>query len=187
MPGRVGAARHSSQLKNEEKGMPRSPRMNVAVAAPEVYRHLMQLEELVAGKLEPRLLHLLKLRASQINGCAYCIGMHTAEALRDGDTPERLTLLDAWPESSLYSEKERAALGWIEEITLIADSGASDEAYEKLGTKFSPEEIVWLTTAGTLINAWNRIAIASRVEYHAPHQPAAKTAEAAPAGEMTVG
>jgi len=78
--------------------MPGKSRMNVAAAAPEVYRHLMQLEKLVAAKLEPRLLHLLKLRASQINGCAYCIGMHTDEALRDGETTERLTLLDAWPE-----------------------------------------------------------------------------------------
>lgn len=163
------------------------PRMNVAATAPEVYRHLMELEDLVAGKLEPRLLHLLKLRASQINGCAYCIGMHTAEALRDGDTPERLTLLDAWPESSLYSEKERAALGWIEEVTLIADSGASDEAFDTLRSQFSSEEIVWLTTAATLINAWNRIAISSRIEYHAPHQAAAKAAQVAPAGEMTVG
>src|SRR3954447_14959512 len=142
-------------------------RMNVGAAAPEVYRHLMQLEELVAGKIEPRLLHLLKLRASQINGCAYCIGMHTDEALRDGETPERLTLLDAWPESSLYSDKERAALQWVEEVTLIADSGASDEAFDTLKSRFSEEEIVWLTTAATLINAWNRIAISSRLEYHA--------------------
>lgn len=151
--------------------MPNKMRMNVAAVAPEVYRHLMQLEELVAGKVEPRLLHLLKLRASQINGCAYCIGMHTDEALRDGETPERLTLLDAWPESSFYSDKERAALQWIEEVTLIADAGASDEAFGKLKPQFSDEEIVWLTIAATLINAWNRIAISSRIEYHA-HRPA---------------
>jgi AhpD family alkylhydroperoxidase len=149
--------------------MPGKPRMNVAAVAPDVYRHLMDLEQLVANKLEPRLLHLLKLRASQINGCAYCIGMHTAEALRDGETVERLTLLDAWSESSLYSDTERAALQWIEEVTLIADSGASDESFDKLKTRFSEEEIVWLTTAATLINAWNRIAISSRLEYRAPH------------------
>ena len=163
--------------------MPNKPRMNVAAVAPDVYRHLMQLEELVASKLEPRLLHLLKLRASQINGCAYCIGMHTDEALRDGETPERLTLLDAWPESSLYSDRERAALQWVEEVTLIADSGASDEAFEQLKSQFSDEEIVWLTTAATLINAWNRIAISSRIEYR-PHRPATQPA---PAGEMAVG
>jgi AhpD family alkylhydroperoxidase len=159
--------------------MPGKPRMNVAAVAPDVYRHLMQLEELVAGKLEPRLLHLLKLRSSQINGCAYCIGMHTDEALRDGETPERLTLLDAWPESSLYNDRERAALRWIEEITLIADGGASDEAYDTLKSQFNDDEIVWLTTAATLINAWNRIAIASRIEYHA-HRAVAETAHPGP-------
>ena len=161
-------------------------RMNVAAAAPDVYRHLMQLEQLVAAKLEPRLLHLLKLRASQINGCAYCIAMHTDEALRDGDTPERLTLLDAWPESSLYSDRERAALHWVEELTLIADSGASDEAFDKLKAQFSEDEIVWITTAATLINAWNRIAISSRMEYHSPHRPA-DHAQPAATVELTVG
>ena len=162
--------------------MPGKPRMNVAAAAPEVYRHLMQLEELAAAKLEPRLLHLLKLRASQINGCAYCIGMHTDEALRDGETTERLTLLDAWPESSRYTEKERAALAWIEEVTLIADTGASDEAFDGLKPHFNEDEIVWLTTAGTLINAWNRIAISSRIEYQSPHR-----ARAQPVPEVTIG
>jgi AhpD family alkylhydroperoxidase len=150
--------------------------VNVAAAAPEVYRHLMQLEELVAARIEPKLLHLLKLRASQINGCAYCIGMHTDEALRDGEAPERLTLLDAWPESSRFTDRERAALEWVEEVTLVADSGASDEAYEKLKTAFNDDEIVWLTVAGTLINAWNRIAIASRIEYQPVHRPTEQVA-----------
>jgi AhpD family alkylhydroperoxidase len=159
-------------------------RMNVAGVAPDVYRHLTQLEALTAGKIEPRLLHLLKLRASQINGCAYCIGMHTHEALRDGDTPERLTMLDAWPESSLYSDQERAALAWIEEVTLIADTGASDEAFDGLKAHFSDEQVVWLTVAATLINAWNRIAISSRLEFQPPRaQPAAE----ARTGEMAVG
>ena len=163
--------------------MPVMPRMNVAVVAPEVYRHLMQLEQLVARQIEPRLLHLLKLRASQINGCAYCIAMHTDEALRDGDAPERLTLLDAWPESSRYTEKERAALEWVEEVTLIADSGASDEAYDKLKSQFSSDEIVWLTIAATLINAWNRIAISSRIEYQPAHRPAVQEAQSVTVGE----
>jgi len=161
-------------------------RMNVASVAPEVYRHLMQLEVLVAGKIEPRLLHLVKLRASQINGCAYCIGMHTVEALRDGDTRERLTLLDAWRESSQFSEREGAALQWVEEITDIARTRASDEAFARLQSQFGEEEIVWLTTAATLINAWNRIAIASRLEYRAAQQPAAQ-AETAATVELTVG
>jgi len=163
--------------------MPGKPRMNIAAAAPQVFHHLMQLEELVAAKIEPRLLHLLKLRASQINGCAYCIGMHTDEALRDGEPPDRLTLLDAWPESSRFTDKERAALEWIEEVTLIAESGASDEAYEGLKPHFGADEIVWLTTAATLINAWNRIAISSRIEYQSPHRSAAEPV----VSEVTVG
>jgi len=89
-------------------------RMDIAKIAPEAYRHLLQLEGVIAGKLDRKLFHLLKLRASQINGCAFCIGMHSDEALRDGDTAERLLLLDAWHESSAFSEKEQAALLWIE-------------------------------------------------------------------------
>jgi alkylhydroperoxidase family enzyme len=93
--------------------------------------------------------------------------MHTDEALRDGEPVERLTLLDAWEESSRYSEKERAALAWIEEVTLIADSGASKPAFEALKPHFSEAEIAWLTLAAVQINAWNRMAISSRAQYDA--------------------
>ena len=140
-------------------------RMDLSKIAPEAYRHLLQLEGLVAQHVDRRLLHLLKLRASQINGCAFCLAMHTDEALRDGEPAERLTLLDAWQESTLYSEKERAALAWVEEVTLIADGGASKESFEALKPHFSPEEIGWLTLAATMINSWNRLAIASRAQY----------------------
>jgi AhpD family alkylhydroperoxidase len=140
-------------------------RMDITRLAPEAYRHLLQLEQTVAGKLDRKLFHLLKLRASQINGCAYCIGMHSDEAMRDGDAAERLLLLDAWHESSAFSEKERAALQWIEELTLIADSHASQEAFDGLKRFFSEEEIAYLTLTGAVINAWNRIAIASRGQY----------------------
>jgi AhpD family alkylhydroperoxidase len=159
------------------------PRMDITKLAPEAYRHLLQLEQAVAGKLDKRLYHLIKLRASQINGCAFCIGMHSDEALRDGDTAERLLLLDAWYESSAFSEKERAALQWVEELTRIADTHASKEAFDGLKRFFSEEEIANLTLAGALINTWNRIAIASRVQYdramfhHAPVE--AKVAEPA--------
>ena len=91
--------------------------------------------------------------------------MHTDEALRDGEPTERLTMLDAWEESSLYSDRERAALAWIEEVTLIADSGASKESFEALKAYFGEEEIAWLTLAGVMINAWNRMAISSRAQY----------------------
>ena len=140
-------------------------RMDVTKLAPEAYKHLLQLEQAIAGKLDRSLYHLIKLRASQINGCAFCIGMHSDEALRDGDTPERLLLLDAWHESSAFSEKERAALEWIEELTLIAESHASKEAFDGLKRFFSEEEVAYLTLAAAQINTWNRIAIASRGQY----------------------
>jgi AhpD family alkylhydroperoxidase len=140
-------------------------RMDITELAPEAYKHLLQLEQAIAGKVDKKLYHLIKLRASQINGCAFCIGMHTDEALRDGDTPERLLLLDAWHESSAFSEKERAAFEWVEEVTLIADSHASKEAFDGLKRFFSEEEIAYLTLAAALINTWNRIAISSRAQY----------------------
>jgi AhpD family alkylhydroperoxidase len=141
--------------------------MDLSKLAPDAYRHFLQLESLIGGHVDRKLLHLLKLRASQINGCAFCIAMHTEEALRDGEPVERLTLLDAWEESSLYSEKERAALVWTEEVTLIADSHASAPAFEALKAHFSEAEIAWLTLAVVQINAWNRIAISSRAQYDA--------------------
>jgi AhpD family alkylhydroperoxidase len=140
-------------------------RMDFTRIAPDVYKHLLQIEGQIAGKLDKKLLHLIKMRASQINGCAYCIGMHTDEALRDGENPERLLMLDAWDESSLFDEKERAVLEWVEAVTLIADTHAPRESFEGLKAHFSEEEIGWLTLAATLINTWNRIAISSRAQY----------------------
>jgi AhpD family alkylhydroperoxidase len=141
------------------------PRFNLTEMNPEAYRHLSQMEGLIARNVEPVLYHLVKLRASQINGCAFCLQMHTAEALKIGETPERMTALDAWDESPLYTDKERAALAWTEELTLIADSGASSEAYEALKEHFSAEEIGWLILAIMQINSWNRLAISSRSQY----------------------
>ena len=158
-------------------------RMDLSKIAPDAYRHFLQLEGIIGQHVDRKLLHLLKLRASQINGCAYCIAMHTDEALRDGEPTERLTLLDAWEESSLYSDKERAALAWIEEVTLIADSGASKDTFDALKAHFSEEEIAWLTLAGVQINSWNRMAIGSRAQYDratfAAPQPTLKTPEPA--------
>jgi AhpD family alkylhydroperoxidase len=147
-------------------------RMNVPQVAPEAYRHLLELEQAIASKIERKLIHLIKLRASQINGCAYCIAMHTQEALRDGDTPERLLLLDAWHESTAFSDKERAALELVEEITFISEGHAHKEAFDALRPHFSEEEIVWLTLASALINTWNRISIASRAQFAVHHAPA---------------
>jgi AhpD family alkylhydroperoxidase len=129
------------------------------------YRHLLQMEGLIVQHLDLGLYHLIKLRASQINGCAFCLAMHTDEALKHGETPERIVSLDAWEESPLYSDKERAALAWTEELTLIADSGASAESFEALKPHFTEQEIPWLIFAVVQINAWNRIAISTRAQY----------------------
>jgi len=141
------------------------PRFDLTQINPELYRHLMQMETLIARNVEPTLYHLIKLRASQINGCAFCLHMHTDQALHHGERPERIVALDAWEESPLYSDKERAALRWTEEMTLIADSGASREAYDELKAHFGEEEISWLIFAAVQINSWNRIAISSRSQY----------------------
>jgi AhpD family alkylhydroperoxidase len=145
--------------------MVESLRMDITKFAPDAYRHLFGIEQEIAAKIDKNLLHLIKVRASQINGCTFCIGMHSDEALRDGEKPERLLLLDAWHESSAFSDKERAVLEWVEEITLIAESHASQEAFDGLKRFFSEEEIGWLTLAAAMINTWNRIAISSRAQY----------------------
>ena len=112
--------------------------------------------------LEHGLLELVKLRASQINGCAHCIDMHTKELRAAGETEQRLYLLDAWRESPFYSERERAALAWTEALTLVSETHAPDADYEAVRTQFSDAELVNLTTLIGAINAWNRIAIGFR-------------------------
>ena len=142
-----------------------APRFELKDLPQDAYRHLLQMEGLIVQHLDLKLYHLIKLRASQINGCAFCLAMHTDEALKHGETPERIVSLDAWEESPLYSDKERAALSWTEELTLIADSGASREAFDALKPHFSDEEIAWLILAAVQINSWNRIAISTRAQY----------------------
>ena len=141
------------------------PRFKLTDMPQEVYRHLLEMEGLIARHVEPTLYHLIKLRASQLNGCAYCLEMHTDEALKLGERPERLTALDGWNESPLYTDKERAALAWTEELTLIADRHASRPAFDALKAQFSDEEIGWLILAVVQINSWNRIAISTRAQY----------------------
>ncbi len=141
------------------------PRMQLAEAAPEAVRTLLSLENMISKKVDFTLAHLLKVRASQINGCAFCIEMHMDAALKHGERPERLAALPAWTKSPLYTDKERAALVWLDEVTLIATYHASREAYEGLQRHFSEDEIAWLTLLAAMINCWNRIAISSRVQY----------------------
>ena len=160
--------------------MVEAPRFKLNDMPPEAYRHLIEMERLIAGHVDPTLYHLVKLRASQVNGCAYCLQMHTDEALRHGEKPERIVALDAWHESPLYSDKERAAIAWAEELTLISESGASREAFDALKPHFSDEEITWLILAAVQINSWNRIAIATRAQYdRLAFAPEAKTHEPA--------
>jgi AhpD family alkylhydroperoxidase len=117
--------------------------------------------------LERNLIELVRMRASQINGCAFCLNMHSKNARRLGESEQRLYLLDAWAESSLYSPRERAALAWTDAVTRIAETHAPDAAYSALRAHFSDKEIVDLTILISLINAWNRLSISLR----SPHPP----------------
>jgi AhpD family alkylhydroperoxidase len=124
---------------------------------------MMHLERYVRESgLEHSLIHLLKMRASQLNGCAYCIDMHSKEARADGETEQRLYALSAWRETPFFSERERAALAWTESLTLISEKGAPDELYEAAREHFSEKEMVDLTLAVVAINGWNRISISFR-------------------------
>ena len=139
------------------------PRMNFFQAAPDTIKALSALEtQIQASGLEQSLIELVKTRASQINGCAFCINMHTQDARKHGETEQRLYLLNAWREAPLYSERERAALAWTEAVTLISETHASDEVYEQVCGEFSETETVNLTMLIATINAWNRLAIAFR-------------------------
>jgi AhpD family alkylhydroperoxidase len=115
-----------------------------------------------ASGLERSLIHLVRTRASQINSCAYCIHLHTREARNDGESEERLYLLDAWRDSPLYTDRERAALAWTEAVTLVADTHVPDAAFEEVRQHFAEDEIAKLTLVVAMINAWNRMAISFR-------------------------
>lgn len=140
------------------------PRMNNPYQhAAAGFQAMIALEESIkASGLEYSLIELVKLRASQINGCAYCIHMHTEDALKAGESAARLYLLNAWRESTLYSERERAALGWTEALTRLADTGAPDADYEAVSAEFSEAEQVQLTLLIGAINVWNRLQVGFR-------------------------
>ncbi|MDJ0387672.1 carboxymuconolactone decarboxylase family protein [Roseomonas sp. E05] len=154
-----------------------TPRLNPHQVAPEMLRPMLALEgALQKGGLEPSLVHLVKTRASQINGCAFCLHMHTAEARADGESEQRLYLLDAWRESPLYTPRERAALTWTEALTRVAETHAPDADYAVLSGHFSPQEQVVLTLMIGTINSWNRLAIGFRYVHPVPETAAAHAA-----------
>jgi AhpD family alkylhydroperoxidase len=145
-------------------------RLNPEKVAPDVYRAMLKLETAVkTSGLESNLINLIKLRASQINGCAYCIDMHSKDLRSEGESEERLYLLNAWRDSPFYSDRERAALAWTEALTLITEGHVPDDVYNEALKQFTDAELAKLTLAIVAINAWNRFGIAFRTEpghYH---------------------
>jgi AhpD family alkylhydroperoxidase len=139
------------------------PRINYAKVAPDVFEAMLGLMNyLRKSGLDESLLNLLCLRASQINGCAYCLDMHWKDLRAAGETEQRLYGLDAWEESPYYSDRERAALAWTEAVTNIREGHVSDEVYEHVRKYFTEKELADLTLAITAINGWNRLNIAAR-------------------------
>lgn len=145
-------------------------RLNVFKAAAGAAKAMLAVEDAINNSgLEPGLLNLVKMRASQINGCAFCLHLHYTTARKAGENELRLLMLDAWRDSSLYTQRERAALAWTETLTLVAGKGAPEEVYDRVRQEFSAEEIANLCVAIGAINLWNRV----QIGLHATH-PAEK-------------
>jgi AhpD family alkylhydroperoxidase len=148
-------------------------RIDYSSVFPEAMRAMVGLEAAVhKSSLEPALLELVKMRASQLNGCAYCLDMHSKDARARGEQEQRLHVLSAWREAPFYSDRERAALAWCEALTLLPESGAPDAVFEELAPHFDEAQIVALTLAIVAINGWNRFAVGLRSpvgDYVSPH------------------
>ena len=140
------------------------PRLNFSTVDPEGYRAMVNLDHCVGNcGLESSLLELVKVRASQINRCAFCIDMHTKDARDSGESEQRLYALNAWHKTPFFTERERAALAWTEALTLIHENEMPDELYQSIRQQFSEKDLVGLTLAITTINGWNRLAISFRM------------------------
>lgn len=140
-------------------------RMDYRKAAPDAFKAMLALETSARqGSIEHSLLELVKMRVSQINGCAYCLDMHSKDARAAGETEQRLHLLAAWREAPFYSERERAALAWAEALTRVCEHGVSDALYDEARAQFSEKALVELTLAIIAINGWNRLAVGFRSE-----------------------
>jgi AhpD family alkylhydroperoxidase len=137
-------------------------RLNGRKANPEAYQMMFELEKFIARSgLDPKLYELIKIRVSQLNGCAFCLNMHTKEARKLGETEERIYLLPAWREAPYYTDKERAVLALTEAVTLISERGVPEDLYKEVRKYFDEKEYMTLIMAINTINAWNRIAIAT--------------------------
>ena len=134
---------------------------------------LTAVETWLANSFDLKLLDLVKLRVSQMNGCAYCLHLHRRDAIKRGETDDRLLLLDAWRESQLYTDRELAALAWAESLTRIAESHAPDADYDKAASTFTDDELLALSVGVAMINAWNRLAIGFRLQHPADRKRAA--------------
>lgn len=148
-------------------------RLNYQTVAPGALKGMLELEKYVRSSgLEHSLYHLIKTRASQINGCAYCLDMHTKDARKAGETEQRLYTLSAWRETPFFTERERAALAWTEAMTLISQNDMSDELYQHVSEHFTEQEIMAMTMAIIAINGWNRLAISFKSEpgSYEPHK-----------------
>jgi AhpD family alkylhydroperoxidase len=141
-----------------------SSRLDYPKIAPAAFEALLALEKYLHSALDPKLTHLLKLRASQINGCAYCVDMHARDARLAGVPERKLHSLAAFEESPLFDEREKAALAWTESLTRVSETHAPDAAWERLRAHFAEKELADLTWVVAAINAWNRVAIAFRAQ-----------------------
>jgi AhpD family alkylhydroperoxidase len=152
------------------------PRIDYSKYALDAQKALFAMEKYIATcGLDHKLIHLIKMRASQINGCAFCIDMHSKDARAIGETEQRLYELNAWRETPFYSDSERAALEWTDSLTLVSETHVPDEVYENVRKHFSEKEIVDLSLVVGMINLWNRLAISVRAvpgEYKAKHATA---------------
>jgi AhpD family alkylhydroperoxidase len=153
-------------------------RIDFRKVSPAAIKTMYDMESYLArSSIERPLLLLVKMRASQINGCAYCLDMHSKDARNEGETEQRLYALDAWRETPFYSERERAALIWTEALTLVAQTHVPDEAYAAARSQFSESELLDLTLAVVAINGWNRVAIGFRIDVGG-YKPAVRAAAA---------
>jgi len=134
-------------------------KLNILTAAPDIMKAWFGASQKIEASLEPSLIELVKIRASQINGCANCLNMHTVDARQKGETEQRVYLLSAWRDAPLYTDRERAALGWTEALTRLSEGHTHESAYGALKEQFSEDEQVKLTLMINIINGWNRLSV----------------------------